>query len=115
MTEFNPTYGIVSPYAGCATNLYVVWNTKMNHFFVLAKDKKDALSILVHFGHVVNRKLARIGLARDSSWVPAMEKFFSSAARAEAEGAQGIVTNMHGFAVMKQCGSVYMPLGMVGE
>ena len=113
MTEFSPTYGIISPFAGCATNLYIVYNTKMNSFFVLAKDKSDALSILVHYKHVTSRKLARIGLARDSSWAPEMQKFFASAAQAESKGAQGIVSNMGGFAVMSNNGSVYMPLNVV--
>lgn len=103
------------PFADEPTHLFSVRNTKLNHFFVLARDKKDALAILERNGHVVNRKLARIKLADPKDWVPEMSKFFASTAQASAKRAQGIVENANGFAVMKNGSNVFMPLTIVKD
>jgi hypothetical protein len=96
------------------TSLYEVWNSKLNHYFVLARDEKDALAILEKAGHVVSRKLARIKKADAGSWAPSMGKFFASTTRASADKAQGIVKEQNGFAVMRNNGMIYMPLSVVG-
>ena len=85
----------------------------MNHFFVLAENRKDALTFLEKKGHISNRNLARISEAKGSDWAVDMTKFFSSAAQASTNRAQGIVKNMDGFAVMQNGGGIFMPLSVV--
>ena len=102
-----------SPYSDQATKLFSVRNSKLNHFFVLANDKQDALKFLENSGHIVSRKLARIKIADPADWVPEMSKFFAAVAQASASRAQGIVTNSNGFAVMKNTGTIFMPLTVV--
>ncbi len=113
--EFSEAIRITSPFADYKTTLFSVLNSKLNHFFVLARDKADALKIVENHGHVINRKLARIKVADRRDFSLDLQKFFSAAAQAQSKRAQGIVTNQNGFAVMKHGGQIYMPLTVVGD
>lgn len=106
-------FRLASPYSDQETTLFSIRNSKLNHFFVLANDKRDALKFLENSGHIVNRKLARIKIADPTDWVPEMSKFFAAVSQASARRAQGMVTNSDGFAVMQNTGKIFMPLSVV--